>query len=448
MTNTTYSSSIQNMTTEGNAGLPAYFIPTVSAVGIFVLIMFLSVVIACLRKRCMKPSNDRKSTPLDNPVSVNTECWEIEMSVNARKRTSDEIVSGVTDQSGGPTYDIIAPDPREKTSNQSYETVDLDPAGGRTATHVKSRTTNKVHLDGTTYALVDIEKKAQDRKEKEANATEKRYGIDRPEDRAYATLEADCVDGTCVEKSATPLEVGYTQSTPMKSTLMSSLVKGDKVKEQSSRYESIEVTSKGVSGSTKDPSSLKPDLYPLNAYETVSQPLSPKLGPSESNQTSTGSPVSSKMIGQEQMPVKRESNMSHTYEDPVAMVHANDEHYDSLQRGPDLSKQTTSSRTSSKGKPKAKGTSNHDDIVNVYNELASPGVAQRESESDSDAYQHLQCAHSERRLAREPLLRIPDEGYGRLDLDASCASNNTTDGNHQGQDGSKTPSDPVYANLA
>eukprot|EP00057_Strongylocentrotus_purpuratus_P028103 XP_011682577.1 PREDICTED: uncharacterized protein LOC105446888 [Strongylocentrotus purpuratus] len=214
--------------------------------------------------------------------------------------------------------------------------------------------------------------------------------------------------------------------------------------------------------------SMMPDSYPLSDYEIVSPPMSPevaaighKLSPSSDNKT-IGSldagpgeqlhrPLdTSDMTRQQQTPDKRDSNMSHTYEDPVAMTSELERPYDILQRGPDPRKQTATSLTASKVDEKAKEEADHDDALNVYNEITTQDVGLKESEEGSEAYQHLQRPLSKRPKAGASLPEIPDEGYGRLDLEGSGASNQTVPVTHRAQDsqGPKTtPSDPVYATL-
>ena len=171
--------------------------------------------------------------------------------------------------------------------------------------------------------------------------------------------------------------------------------------------------------------SMVPDSYPLSDYEIVSPPMSPegaaighKLSPSSDNKTigsldaAPGEQLhrpldTSEMIRQQQTPDKRDSNMSHTYEDPVAMASELDRPYDILQRGLDLRKQTATSPTTPKVDKKAKEEAGHDDALNVYNEIATPDVALKESEEGSEAYQHLQRPLSKRPKAGAPFTSNP-----------------------------------------
>ena len=157
--------------------------------------------------------------------------------------------------------------------------------------------------------------------------------------------------------------------------------------------------------------SMVPDSYPLSDYEIVSPPMSPevaaighKLSPSSDNKTigsldaGPGEQLhrpfdTSEMTRQQQTPDKRDSSMSHTYEDPVAMTSVLERPYDILQRGPDPRKQTATSSTVGK---KAKEEADHDDALNVYNEIATPDITVKESEKGSEAYQHLQRPLSKR----------------------------------------------------
>eukprot|EP00057_Strongylocentrotus_purpuratus_P027200 XP_011681674.1 PREDICTED: uncharacterized protein LOC105446475 [Strongylocentrotus purpuratus] len=166
-------------------------------------------------------------------------------------------------------------------------------------------------------------------------------------------------------------------------------------------YETVTVSPPVSPGAS---ASLRPDSYPLSEYETVSPPMS-----------------------------------------PAAMAPELERPYDTLQRGPVSRKQTATSSTVDK---KVNEEADHDDALNVYNELATPGVALQDSEEGSEAYQHLQRPLSKRPKAGAPLPVIPDEGYGRLDLEGSSASKQTDPVTHHAQDsqGPKTTQvDPLYA---